>query len=124
MMLLPRDSGPLAWLDPRDPSTAARENPCRAICRLEPYRRVQPELARRASTRRQIDRAIGRALVDDGFAARLLARPALAVDADVCGRPCAVTGVALRAEDLADFARQMIKRFWGPALGGQAGTCL
>jgi hypothetical protein len=65
--------------------------------------------------RQQIDRAVGRALVDHSFAARLLAHPALAVEASTC-KPAQYLAVRqIHAHELDDFARQAFEQFWGPA---------
>jgi hypothetical protein len=118
IMLLPRDSGPLPWIDPRDTSTGDRRSALSSDMPTSSHiGAFRPSWPQERRIRRQIDRAVGRALVDDGFAARLLAEPALAVDADVCGQAHCRDGCCCRAEDLADFARQMITRFWGPAQG-------
>jgi hypothetical protein len=65
--------------------------------------------------RYRIDRAIGRALFDQSFAARLLGEPTLAVGTGMCGQMQYVALRRIRAEDLEDFARQLFNQFWGPA---------
>lgn len=65
--------------------------------------------------RREIDRAVGRALVDHSFAACLLAQPTLAVEAAVCGQPEYFPVCHLQAHDLDGFARLMLDQFWDPA---------
>jgi hypothetical protein len=74
-----------------------------------------PLLVDEGPVRQRIDRAVGRALVDQSFAARLLAHPALAVDDEVCGRAQYLAVRQIRAHELEDFARQIFEQFWGPA---------
>jgi len=92
--------------------------------RVAPAVGVRPSTGMSASTppsvderqlRYQIDRAVGRALFDHTFAARLLAEPALAVDVDVCGQAQCLGVRHIGAQDLHDFARQIFDQFWGPA---------
>ena len=65
--------------------------------------------------RRQIDRVIGRALVDHCFAARLLCEPVLALAADTCEHAQYQSVRQIRAQDLDDFANQIFAQFWGSA---------
>jgi hypothetical protein len=76
---------------------------------------VAPLLLDERPVRQRIDRAVGRALVDQSFAAQLLAHPALALEAEVCGRAQYVAVDQIRAHELDDFARQIFEQFWGPA---------
>jgi len=65
--------------------------------------------------RHQIDRAVGQALVDPSFAARLLVKPGLALDIEACSQEQCLAVCQIRAFDLESFARQMFAQFWGPA---------
>jgi hypothetical protein len=76
----------------------------------------EPSWPDKHQVRHQIDRAVGRALFDQSFAARLLGEPTLAVGTGVCGQMQYVALLRhIRAEDLEDFARQLFNQFWGPA---------
>lgn len=66
--------------------------------------------------RRQIDRVIGRALVDHSFASRLLLEPVLALEADRREQEQFTAIRHIRAKDLGDLAHQFFDQFWGPAL--------
>ena len=62
--------------------------------------------------RRQIDRSITRALVDRDFESRLLSDPTLALGEGGCSPQQFKSVRAVRARDLADFARQVQTLFW------------
>jgi hypothetical protein len=117
-MLMPRYSGPPPWSDSRDKSSgdkrSTRSSGTETSRHISAFTPSWPEERR---IRREIDRAVGRALVDHSFAARLLTEPALAMHAEVCGHAQYPAVCSLWAQDLADFARQMLAQFWGPAQG-------
>jgi hypothetical protein len=62
--------------------------------------------------RRQVDRAIGRALVDDDYAAALLAHPAVALGAPGCLLRQYLELGEIRASSLQDFASQALEVCW------------
>jgi hypothetical protein len=62
--------------------------------------------------RRQINRSVGRALVDREYANRLLSNPALALEDHGCSPQQLKTLRSIRTTDLMDFARQAQARFW------------
>jgi hypothetical protein len=64
------------------------------------------------SLRRQLDRAIGRALVDGNFAAALLAQPTVALGTHECPSPQYSELRSIHASSLHDFARQAWQVFW------------
>jgi hypothetical protein len=65
--------------------------------------------------RHQIDRAVGRALVDHSFATLLLANPSMAIETKGPGQASYPAVCQIRAQDLSDFARQIFDEFWGAA---------
>ena len=118
MMLMHSYSGPPPWSDPRGKSSSdKRSTPSSGTAASSRISALGPSWPEERRIRREIDRAVGRALVDRSFAARLLAAPVLAVQDEVCGPAQYPAVCALSAEDLADFARQMLEQFWGPAQG-------
>jgi hypothetical protein len=62
--------------------------------------------------RRQIDRSVSRALVDDEFARLLLTDPTVALEDRGCAPQQYRSLRSIRATDLVDFARQAQARFW------------
>lgn len=62
--------------------------------------------------RRQIDRSVGRALVDREYAQLLLTDPTVALDEQGCPPQQYKTLRSIRATDLVDFARQAQALFW------------
>ena len=77
----------------------------------------EPEL------RRQVDRAIGRALVDRTYAAMLLDDPTRALGSVRCAVEHSAEVGRIRASSLHDFAFQLNALFW-PTSGGRAGPLL
>lgn len=71
-----------------------------------------PVEASEARLRRQIDRAVGRALVDREYLARLLAEPALALDGLGCTPKQYLDLRGIRATSLQQFAAQARALFW------------
>lgn len=70
-------------------------------------RHVRPEQEK--ALRRQLDQAIGRALVDHDFAAELISDPAKALDSPALGD--------VHAWSLLSLARVLLDRFWGVDVG-------
>jgi hypothetical protein len=66
--------------------------------------------------RRQIDHAIGRALVDPDYAATLLAQPGVALDTPGCLSHQFRALQNIRVSSLRDFAREVRELFW-PSVG-------
>jgi hypothetical protein len=62
--------------------------------------------------RRQIDRCVSRALVDAGYARRLLTDPTIAVEQSGCSPQQFKTLRGIQAVDVVDFARQAHALFW------------
>jgi hypothetical protein len=62
--------------------------------------------------RRQVNRAISRALVDDDYAAALLAHPAVALCAPGCLSRQHLELGEIRASSLQDFASQALEVCW------------
>jgi hypothetical protein len=62
--------------------------------------------------RRQIDRSVSRALVDDEFARLLLTDPTVALEDRGCAPHQYRSLRSIRATDLVDFARQAQALFW------------
>ena len=80
-----------------------------------------------AEVRRQLDLAIGRALVEPGFAARLLADPTVALGDTGCSPQQQVHLGGIRAATVKDFARQAEVLFWPsrqPAVSEHSGASL
>jgi hypothetical protein len=65
--------------------------------------------------RRQIDRAVSRALVDDKFANLLLADPTVVLEDRGCPPQQYLSLRSIHASDLVDFARQAQALFWDAA---------
>lgn len=82
---------------------------------------MEPELADtldEAEVRRQLDLAIGRAMVDADFAAELLAEPTIGLGDAPCSAEQRQQLRRVRAETLREFAAQVEALFWpsaGPA---------
>jgi hypothetical protein len=62
--------------------------------------------------RRQIDRAVSRAIVDGEYARLLLADPTVALEDHGCTPQQQLSLLSIRANDLVDFARQAQALFW------------
>jgi hypothetical protein len=62
--------------------------------------------------RQQLDRAIGRALVDGSYAEALLAQPTVALGSHACPSPQYLELRRIRASSLHDFACQARQVFW------------
>jgi hypothetical protein len=62
--------------------------------------------------RRQIDRAVSRALSDEDFASRLLSDPTLVLGDHGCSPQQRRSLLSIQAIDLTDFARQAHGLFW------------
>jgi hypothetical protein len=71
-----------------------------------------PVLIAEKDLRRQIDRSVSRALVDDEFARLLLTDPTLALEDRGCAPQQYRSLRSIRATDLVDFARQAQALFW------------
>src|SRR5438552_2813003 len=102
---------------PRQHPAAALREPLRQANELHPASGLErsadmsPRLPRspdERQVRQQIDRAVGRALFDHSFAARLLPEPALAVEAERCGHAQYLAVCQIRAQELDDFSRQIL----------------
>jgi hypothetical protein len=74
--------------------------------------REAPSVRGEVEVRRQLDLAIGRALVEPRFAALLLADPAVALGAAGCSPQQHLQLRDIRAATLEDFARQAEVLFW------------
>jgi hypothetical protein len=72
----------------------------------------EPRWTDERQVRHQIDRAVGRALVDRAFAARLLANPTLAVGTRGCDPTQYQAVKEIRARHVDEFARQIFDQFW------------
>jgi hypothetical protein len=95
-------------------STYFTRTPCSGARHL--FTGGEPCWSAERHVRYQIDRAVGRALFDRSFAARLLAEPALAVAPQVYGATAQHVAIRqIRAQNLLDFASQMFAQLWGPA---------
>jgi hypothetical protein len=62
--------------------------------------------------RRQIDRAVSRAIVDGKYASQLLADPTVVLEDHGCPPQQQLSLLSIRANDLVDFARQAHALFW------------
>jgi hypothetical protein len=62
--------------------------------------------------RRQIDRAVSRALVDGEYASLLLADPTMVLEDHTCPPQQYLSLLSIQASDLVDFARQARALFW------------
>ena len=71
-----------------------------------------PVLIAEKDLRRQIDRSVSRALVDDEFARLLLTDPTVALEDRGCAPQQYRSLRSIRATDLVDFARQARALFW------------
>ena len=71
-----------------------------------------PVLIGEKDLRRQIDRSVSRALVDDEFARLLLTDPTVALEDSGCAPRQYRLLRSIRATDLVDFARQARALFW------------
>jgi len=71
-----------------------------------------PSLAADRDIRRQIDRSVSRALVDDEYARRLLSDPTVALEDHGCPPQHFKSLRSIHAKDLLDFARQAQALFW------------
>ena len=71
-----------------------------------------PVLIGEKDLRRQIDRSVSRALVDDEFARLLLTDPTVALEDRGCAPHQYRSLRSIRATDLVDFARQAQALFW------------
>jgi hypothetical protein len=124
MMLMPGDSG-AASLErpPRDRSTGdKRSSLAGGSASSRHISAFTPSWTEERRIRREIDRVIGRALVDHAFAARLL-KPTQAVHAEEGWSQARYpTWCSHCAPNVAEFARHMLKQFWGPAQGATRAT--
>jgi hypothetical protein len=73
---------------------------------------ASPVLIGEKDLRRQIDRSVSRALVDDEFARLLLTDPTVALEDHGCAPQQYRSLRSIRATDLVDFARQAQALFW------------
>jgi len=71
-----------------------------------------PALIGEKDLRRQIDRSVSRALVDDEYARLLLTDPTVALEERGCAPQQYRSLRSIRATDLVDFARQAQALFW------------
>src|SRR6266536_3790601 len=69
--------------------------------------------------RRQIDRAVSRALFDRDYASELLANPTIALEDNGCPPQQYLSLRGIEASDLVDFAHQARARFWIDPLARQ-----
>ena len=69
--------------------------------------------------RRQIDRAVSRALFDRDYAGELLADPSIALEDHGCPPQQYLSLRGIMASDLVDFAHQARARFWIEPLARQ-----
>ena len=74
--------------------------------------RAAPSARSETEVRRQIDLAIGRAVVDPEFAALLLADPTVALGGTGCSPQQHLELRGIRAATVGDFARQAEALFW------------
>jgi hypothetical protein len=79
---------------------------------LASLEREAPSVRGEAEVRRQLDLAIGRALVEPRFAALLLADPTVALGAAGCSPQQHLQLRGIRAATVEDFARQAELLFW------------
>jgi hypothetical protein len=79
---------------------------------LASLEREAPSARGEVEVRRQIDRAVGRALVEPRFAALLLADPTVALGAAGCSPQQHLQLRGIRAATVEDFARQAEVLFW------------
>ena len=94
---------------------------------LASLEREAPSAGEEAEVRRQIDLAIGRALVEPRFAARLLANPTVALGHNGCSPQQHLHLGGIRAATVKDFARQAEALFWPsrqPAVSENSGASL
>ena len=120
MMLISRDTAPAPCSDLLGrASSNDRRTPSDGAARASWASAPTPRWLEEHRVRHEIDRAVGRALVDPLFAAHLLAEPALALEAEGRGQAEYLAMRAIRAQDLGDFARQVFDEFWSPAHGAQ-----
>lgn len=71
-----------------------------------------PVLASEHVLRRQIDRSVSRALIDESYARQLLADPTLLLEDTGCSPQQYLNLRSIRADSLMDFARQAQTLFW------------
>src|SRR5918912_1543506 len=71
-----------------------------------------PALTSEHVIRRQIDRSVSRALVDEDYARQLLADPTVLLEDTGCSPQQYLNLRSIRAESLVDFARQAEALFW------------
>jgi hypothetical protein len=71
-----------------------------------------PVLTSEHVIRRQIDRSVSRALIDETYARQLLADPTLLLEDTGCSPQQYLNLRSIRADSLMDFARQAEALFW------------
>lgn len=117
MMLMPGDSRAAALeRPPRDRATDDRRSSLAGGAASSSHiSAFTPNSTEERRIRREIDRLVGLALVDRAFAARLF-KPAQAVHTEEgWGQAQCPTWCSHCAPNLAEFARDMLEQFWGPA---------